>query len=152
VVNSLPIRCPDAVECCSRRLPILEKIHPRRKANHRILATNEAQMKLLLTIFAALILAAILGGLYGKVRIDQWENATDACYAQIESDRAAFNLGRFTDWNEARSKETKQYRLLLRLLENKPFGIPLDEEEQDDLNSMRIEVARRGPLAATGPK
>jgi hypothetical protein len=101
-------------------------------------------MKLFLSIFSVVILAAILGGLYGKLRIDQWENATDACYAQIERDRAAFNHGRFTDWTQARDRETKQYRILLHLLENKPFGIPLDQEEQDDLYSMRIEVARRG--------
>jgi hypothetical protein len=109
-------------------------------------------MKLFLPIFSALILAAILGGLYGKIRIDQWEKATDACYAQLESDQAAFNLGRFTDWNEARNRETKDYRLLLRLLENKPFGIPLDEEDQSVLDEIRVELSRRGVVAATGPK
>jgi hypothetical protein len=114
-------------------------------------------MKLFLAIFAAVILAAILGGLYGKVRIDQWENATDACYAQIYSQNMAFqravhrNLNT-ANWNEARDRQTQAYRLLLQLLENKPFGIPLDQEEQSVLNSMRIEVSRRGPLAATGPK
>jgi hypothetical protein len=101
-------------------------------------------MKLFLAIFTAVILAAILGGLYGKIRIDQWEKATDACYAQIKSDREAFNHQHFTDWTQARFKETKQYRLLLHLLENKPFGIPLDEEDQCVLDDMRVEVARRG--------
>jgi hypothetical protein len=104
-------------------------------------------MKLFLAIFAAVILAAILGGLYGKVRIDRWEKATDACYAQIYSVRSEFRYS--DDWNEVRDRQTQAYRLLVQLLENKPFGIPLDQEEQTDLDGIRIELSRREPLAAT---
>jgi hypothetical protein len=110
--------------------------------------------------------AVILAGLGAKVRIDQWENAVDACYAQLKNDRVAFRLADahsapvplaggpqvVIGWQDARNRETQTYRRLLRLLENKPFGIPLDQEEQSVLDSMRIELSRRDPASEAGLK
>jgi hypothetical protein len=106
-------------------------------------------MKLFLSIFAAVILAAILGGLYGRIRYDRWDKAIDAVYAQSASEHTAFQQAAIRnqaiDWNKARDQETQTYRLLAQLLENKPFGIPLDQEEQADLDGIRVELARRDP-------
>jgi hypothetical protein len=108
------------------------------------------------TILVAAAVTVILAGFSAKVRIDRWENSTDACFAQLERNRVAFARADAADerniqdvhiigWQDARSRETQTYQVLLRLLENKPFGIPLDQEEQSVLDSVRVELARRDP-------
>jgi len=97
----------------------------------------------------------IFVGLSAKARLDQWERAKQLCYTQISSELAQMDLeakqseaemhrtavlardsgdvtrvGEITVASLERLRESQdrileQDRLLVRILENKPFGLPL---------------------------
>ena len=92
-------------------------------------------------LVAAVAAAVLLTGFYAKLRMDQWTNAIDAGYAQIDGER--MTLRQTGDWNQYHARQTQTYRLVVQLLENKPFGTRLSAEEQSLLDSTRIELSRR---------
>jgi hypothetical protein len=121
-------------------------------------------------ILAAAVI--IFFALSAKARIDQWERAKQICYAQINSEVDAMNVrsthaqadmhdlatraetssdvlevGRrgaaaLDAIQESRDRILKVEQTLVRLLENKPFGLPLTTDERKEFDSAKADVAK----------
>lgn len=121
-------------------------------------------------ILAAAVI--VFGGLSAKARLDQWKRAKQICYAQISSELAQLNLeakqsqaemhriavlardssdvARVSEiavaslerLTQSRERILEKDRLLVRILENKPFGLPLTADERKELDSARGAMAK----------
>ena len=116
----------------------------------------------------------IFFGLSAKARLDQWERAKQLCHTQINSELEQMDVEAKQSQAEmhrtaelaqdssdvARVKEmgfasilrfadskiriVKTQQVLVKILENKPFGLPLTADEHKDLESLRGATANNG--------
>jgi hypothetical protein len=114
--------------------------------------------------------AVILTALWAKQRIDQWERAKEMCYAQAETEMKMTQLRATRDQSEMRSmaqsamdsqdvaavaqraatsldaiKESRANiaeieRKLMAILDAKPFGLPLTDEEEKVLEAVKRDM------------
>jgi general secretion pathway protein G len=86
-------------------------------------------MKLFITVFSAIIAAAAVIGaiLWGINRVNNWERAKLYHYNsfEVEYKATAANINR-----ESEAHVREMLRELLAIYENKPFGLPLSEQDR----------------------
>lgn len=129
---------------------------PRRQSNAqeqvRYSVAKEARSpsgkKIFLAVFFAVLAAAavISGGLAAKSRLDKWNQAKKACLDEMYSmsealgdvsgeikgaDTYAELTVALRNMNKANKRIDDAERLLVSLLENKPFGLPLTKDEKE---------------------
>jgi hypothetical protein len=131
-------------------------------------------MKIFFAVFFAILAAAvvILISLSAKARLDQWEQAKQMCYVQINSEADAMKLRSSQDHEDTlalaqrardssdvlevgrrgvatlRALEDSQRRILgveqtlVAILEQKPFGLPLTADERKELDSAKVDIRK----------
>lgn len=131
-------------------------------------------MKTFFTVFFAILAAAIVifVALSAKARLDQWEQAKQACYAQIMSETKVTEARAAKETAETRSlaatagnsndvlevgrrglatvqmvaeslaRIAEAKRTLVAILENKPFGLPLTADERKELDSAKADIQK----------
>jgi hypothetical protein len=113
-------------------------------------------MKTFFTTFLAILAAAavISGSLAAKSRLDRWKKAELECLTEMNSMSGAIreisdesqggNLNELTaalgGMRKAQKRIAETKQLLVSVLENKPFGLPLTRAEKDRLRQMKADI------------
>jgi hypothetical protein len=105
-------------------------------------------MKLFFIVFAAILAAGaiLLAGIYAKARLDEWERAKWVYASQAATASAAAKVPPLfsSDTSKALLRHTAidREREYVSILENKPFGVPLTAQEQQDLKFVKADIAK----------
>jgi hypothetical protein len=104
-------------------------------------------VKLFFIVFAAILAAGaiLLSSIYAKARLDEWERAKCVYATQAATASAAATVPLFSsDASNAELRHTAIDRdgEYVSILENKPFGIPLTAVEQQDLKTVKADLAK----------